>query len=186
MTKTEILDNLISEGEQLTQTISFVPSSPGIIRTFSVYTTSKKEKYQNWQSACQRFIKTYFPSDLEDIKDATKKLSPSNHQKIMGILRAIKLLPEEPEPTIKENRSTNITINNTQKVVVNLFTEAIKDEITGKDYKALKEILKNYEREPEKTKSKLFDKLKGLGSDVLTNIVANIMTNPNVYGGIFG
>ena len=104
----------------------------------------------------------------------------------MGILRAIKLLPEEPEPTIKENRSTNITINNTQKVVVNLFTEAIKDEITGKDYKALKEILKNYEREPEKTKSKLFDKLKGLGSDVLTNIVANIMTNPNVYGGIFG
>lgn len=184
MDKLEILDSLINDGEKLTKTISFVPARPGVIRTFSVYTTSEIEKYQDWQSATQRFIKTYFPSDYDDMKETTKNLSPKNHQKTMGILRAIKLLPEEPKESLKDKQpSTNITINNTQKVVLNLFTESIKDEITGNDYKALKEILKNYEREPEKTKLKLIEKLKSFGNDVLTNIIANIMTNPNIYSG---
>ncbi|GAO28330.1 hypothetical protein JCM15548_1413 [Geofilum rubicundum JCM 15548] len=86
---------------------------------------------------------------------------------------------------INNPTGTNIVINNTQKVVLNLFTEAIKDEISGKDYKELKEILKNYEKEPDKAKTKLIEKLKGFGSDILTNIVANIMTNPNFYSGLF-
>lgn len=184
MDKSEILDNLISDGERLTETIRFVPVGPGVIRTYSVYTTSEREKYQDWQSATQRFIKTYFPSDYDDMKDSTKQLNPDNHQKIMGILRAIRLLPEEPKESITDKQpSTSITIYNTQKVVLNILSESIKDEITGNDYKALKEILKNYERDPEQTKLKLTEKLKSFGNDVLTNIVANIMTNPSIYSG---
>ncbi|WP_062122167.1 hypothetical protein [Geofilum rubicundum] len=186
MDKTELLNNLISEGERLTSTIQFVPSPPNIIRMYSVYHTTEGEKYQDWLSTTQRFIKTYFPSDLPEVKGATQKLSPDNHQTIIGILRAIKLLPDEPKMSeINNPTGTNIVINNTQKVVLNLFTEAIKDEISGKDYKELKEILKNYEKEPDKAKTKLIEKLKGFGSDILTNIVANIMTNPNFYSGLF-
>lgn len=185
MDKYELLDNLIEQGENLTQTISYVPPRTGVIRTFSVYRTNEKEKYQMWQSSAQRFIKTYFPSDLEDFKANIKNLSPENHQKIMGVLRAIKLMPEEPKKVSAQNSGgTNITINNTQQLVLNLFTEAIRDEITGKEYKELKEILKNYEREPEKTSSKIKERLKKLGGDVLTNIITNILTNPNVYGGL--
>jgi len=185
MDKSKLLDDLISQGEKLTNTISYVPPRSGVLRTFSVYRTSEKEEYQNWQSSAQRFIKTYFPSDLEDFKASTKKLSPDNHQKMMGILRAIKLMPEEPVKTDgKSSGNTNITINNTQQIVLNLFTEAVKDEITGKEYKELKEILKNYEREPEKTTTKIKDRLKKMGGDVLTNIITNILTNPNIYGGL--
>lgn len=186
MSKTEILEKLIMEGEELTNTIYYVESPPNVIRFNSVYRSKEKENYQNWQSAVQRFIKTYFPSDLEEIKNATKAISPTNHQKIMGTIRAIKLLPEEPKKTDKNNTAgTNITINNTQQIVLNLFVDAIKDEITGKEYKNLKDILKNYEREPEKTEIKLKGKLKNLGGDVLSNIIANILTNPNIYGGLF-
>ncbi len=185
MDKTKLLDDLISQGEKLTNTISYVQPGSGVIRTFSVYRTSEKAEYQNWQSSSQRFVKTYFPSDLEDFKESTKKLTPDNHQKMMGILRAIKLMPEEPEKTDGKNSgNTNITINNTQQIVLNLFTEAVKDEITGKEYKELKGILKNYEREPEKTTSKIKEKLKKMGGDVLTNIITNILTNPNIYGGL--
>ena len=185
MNTEKLLDDLIQQGEKLTNTISYVPSGNGVIRTFSVYRTSEKAEYENWQSSVQRFIKTYFPSDLEDFKPNTKNLNPDNHQKMMGILRAIKLMPAEPKK-IEEQKAgnTNITINNTQQLVLNIFTEAIKDEITGKEYKELKEILKNYEREPEKTSSKVKDKLKKIGGDVLTNIVTNILTNPNIYGGL--
>ncbi len=186
MEKTEILDDLISQGEKLTQTISYVPPRSGSFRTFKVFNTTSKEEYQNWESASQRFIKTYFPSDLEDFKVVTEKLSPENHQKMMGILRAIKLMPEEP----KNNKSagsgnTSITINNTQQVVLNVFVEAIKDEITGKDYKILKDIIKDYEKEPEKTTSKIKEKLKSLGGDVLSSVISNILTNPNIYTGLF-
>ena len=186
----EILENLIAEGETLTQTISYVPAGHNVIRTYSVYTTADQEKYQNWQSSILRFVKTYHSSDLEEVKEVLKKLSPENHRKIMGILKAIKLLPNEPEkPNETKGSTNNININNTQSVsqqlTLNIFLDSIKDEITGNDFKALKEIMKAYEKEPEETKSKVIEKIKGFGGDVLSNIVANILTNPTIYSGLF-
>ena len=64
---------------------------------------------------------------------------------------------------------------------MNVFIEAIKDEITGKELKELKEIMKNYEKNPEETKSTLLEKIKGFSKDVLSNIMANIITNPDFY-----
>lgn len=186
----EILENLIAEGETLTQTISYVPAGQNVIRAFSVYTTSDQEKYQNWQSSVLRFVKTFHSSDLEEVKEVSKKLSQENHRKIMGILKAIKLLPNEPEKSNETKGSTNnINITNTQSVsqqlTLNIFIDSIKDEITGKDFKALKEIMKDYEKEPEETKSTVIEKIKGFGEDVLSNIVANILTNPTIYSGLF-
>lgn len=187
----EILDEFITEGERLTPTITYVPAGPNVIRTYSVYKTSERENYQNWQSSAQRFIKTYHPSDLEEIKEAVKKLSPDNHRKILSILRAIKLLPIEPEKNVnnKNGWTNNIHIannqNNTQQLTLTLFLDAINDELTGKDFKAIKEIMQDYEAEPEKTKTILIEKIKGFGGDVLSNIVANILTNPTIYNGLF-
>jgi hypothetical protein len=186
----EIIENLITDGDSLTQTISYVPPGHGMIRTFSVYTASNLEKYENWQSSVLRFVKTYHPSDLEEVKEVSKKLSPENHRKILGILKAIKLLPNEPVKS-NENKSptNNISITNNQTVsqelTVNIFLDAIKDEITGKDFKALKEIMQDYDTKPEETKTKVMEKIKGFGGDVLSNIVANILTNPTIYGGLF-
>ena len=141
MSNTEFLDSLISEGERLTSTVKYVPAPDGVIRLYSVYRSSENENYQDWLAKTQRFIKTSFPSDLSELKALLIDISPQNHQKILGILRAIKSLPEEPIKTEKHNKeSTNITINNTQTIVLNLFKEAIKDEISGKDYKELKKF----------------------------------------------
>jgi hypothetical protein len=187
----QILHNLIEEGEMLYPTISYVPSRPNVIRAHALYATSEKEKYQIWLSSVQRFIKTNHPSDLEEIQIINKKFNPDSHLKILGILKAVRLLPNEPEKISNNmNGSSNqINITNNQNVsqqmTINLFMEAIKDEITGRDLKALKEILKDYEKEPEKTKVKLLEKIKGFGGDVLSNIVANILTNPAIYSGLF-
>ena len=186
---TEILDNLITEGETLTQTISYVPAGHNVIRTYSVYATSAPEKYQDWHSSVLRFVKTNHSSDLEEVKEVSKRFSPESHRKILGILRAIKLLPNEPEKSIDRESNTNISITNNQSVsqqlTLNIFLDAVKDELSGKDFKALKEIMKDYEKEPDETKNKLIEKIKGFGGDVLSNIVANILTNPTIYSGIF-
>ncbi len=47
----------------------------------------------------------------------------------------------------------------------------------GKQLKELKAIAQE-EPNPEKAKTKVFDKIKSWGGDVLANVVANIVTNP--------
>jgi len=192
MEKLELLEKLILEGDKLALTISYVPSRDGVIRLFDVYRTNSSTEYQDWQSSVERFVKTYFSSELADIKEATKKLTPANHTKVVGILKAIKQLPDEPEKVEKSRKETSITINNsqnntqnnTQEIVFNIFIEAIQDELTGKEMRELKEILSEFDKEPEATKSRLIDKLKSFGGNVLSGIVANIITNPNIYSNL--
>jgi hypothetical protein len=89
-----------------------------------------------------------------------------------------------PVPKVKESNGINISLNQTQNQTVNLnlILESIKEELTGKQTKELDEILK-CEEEPEAKKIKVLGKLKSFGSDVLSNIIANIITNPAIYGG---
>lgn len=89
---------------------------------------------------------------------------------------------------MKDSSSINITNNLTQsqqqeqsqQLVVEIFMEAIKDELTGKQQKEIKAILEE-EMDIVKAKPKLIDKLKGFGENVLSNIVANIITNPKAW-----
>lgn len=126
-----------------------------------------------------------FPSSIGRLSPYENKISPENHLEILGILEGIKNFPEEPKNEIKEKDSDKITINNnqnnTQQIILNIFIDAIRDEIAGKELKELKKIMKNYEKNPEETKSTLLEKIKGFGKDVLSNIMANIITNPDFY-----
>lgn len=78
---------------------------------------------------------------------------------------AIPILPIiERKPNI--DKSVNVNVNQSQsqsqtqeqKQVVEIFLEAIKDEFMGKQFKELKEIAKQ-EPNPEKAKTKVFDKI---------------------------
>lgn len=72
-----------------------------------------------------------------------------------------------------QNQTTNVNIS------LELFIDAIKDELKGGQVKELKAILDSDE-EPEKKKRNFFDKLKSFGTDVASNILANVLTNPQV------
>ncbi|MDR0801472.1 hypothetical protein [Fluviicola sp.] len=192
MNKLDLLEKLILEGDKLASTITYVPSPSGVIRLCNVYRTNSPVEYQDWQSSVERLVKTYFPSDLAKVEEASKKLTPDNHRKIEGILKAIKQLPSEPEKTLNSQKGANITINNsqqntqnnTQEIIFNIFFEALQNELTGKEMKELKEILSEFDKEPEKTKSRLLDKLKNFGGDVLASIVANMITNSSIYSSL--
>ncbi len=47
--------------------------------------------------------------------------------------------------------------------------------------KDIKEILES-KADSETKKKSIFDKIKSFGSDVAASIVANIVTNPNIFG----
>ena len=192
MGKLELLEKLILDGDKLASTISYVSPPSGVMRFYDVYRTNSPDEYQDWQSSVERFIKNYFPSESEEVKEVSKKLTPANHRKTLGILKAVRLFPDEPDKVGSSQKATNITINNsqnntqnnTQEIIFNIFIGAIQDDLTGKEMRELKEILSEFDKEPEKTKLRLLDKLKNFGGDVLSNILANIITNPNIYTGL--
>jgi len=188
MTKEELIskiEELILKGQELKNSIYLF----GQDAFFNYYKSSKEEEYKKWIQSIKRLIDTMFPSSKERLKPYADKITPENHMEILGLLEGIKIFPYEPENEIKGKSSDRITINNnqnniqnnTQQVIFNIFIDAIRDEITGKELKELKEIMKNYEKNPEETKSTLLEKIKGFGKDVLSNIMANIITNPDFY-----
>lgn len=76
--------------------------------------------------------------------------------------------------TSSQSQLTNISID--LKIILNV----LKDELRGSEIEQLKDILESKE-DPKEKKKKFVDKIKSFGSDVASNILANLLTNPQVY-----
>ena len=124
---------------------------------------------------------------------------------MLAILEAFSSLPSIiPDARITEikekegtgrnaiNVTTNINNSNQQSqtqtqeqtLAVELFIEAIKDDLTGRQIKELKQVVNNADGDLQKARPGIIDKLKSFGSDVASNIVANLLTNPMIWGGL--
>lgn len=114
---------------------------------------------------------------------------PSDLDKLIGILKACTFISkiENEQESNDNNISPIININNTQNqtqsqmIAVNIFVDAIRDELTGNQIKEIQAIFEQVDN-PIDSKKKIIEKLKSFGENVLTNIIANIITNPSVWG----
>ena len=186
------LEILISELKEMIPTLqysdSFVP----------YYEYNDMGKYEKWLAAAKRFLSIHFPNDkyvLEFEETSKKNLWPDQQQRLLAILEAFANLPTiVPQKNNKTGRGVNFTanINNTnnqsqsqeQSLSINLFLEAIKDDLTGRQVKELKEIIAESGNDKEKARDSIIAKLKSFGSDVASNIVANIITNPLIWSSL--
>ena len=91
-------------------------------------------------------------------------------------------LPKIEDKKVSDGINISLSQHQNQTMNVNIILEAINDELTGKQRKELEDILKQSATAEDKKKS-ILEKLKSFGGDVATNIVANILTNPAIYGG---
>lgn len=113
-------------------------------------------------------LKDSFTTEIEEIiKDI----------KAVGLLEKKK---ESSEISIINNLTQSQQQEQSQQLVVEIFMEAIKDELTGNQQKEIKAILEE-EKDIDKAKPKLIDKLKSFGENVLSNIVANVIANPKAW-----
>ncbi|PKP51941.1 MAG: hypothetical protein CVT92_11165 [Bacteroidetes bacterium HGW-Bacteroidetes-1] len=86
-----------------------------------------------------------------------------------------------PETTKKNGSGIEINLTQNQTVNVNLILSAIKDELTKSQWVEIEKLLKVEEVKSTKHK-KIIEKISGFGTDVASNILANILTNPNLWG----
>lgn len=195
--ETVTLENIITEGHEIRKMIQYIP--PTGFRTFKVYSISDRPRYEKWKNLVIRFLTASYSGDrcVKDFEEKTesfsKNFNPNIFDDILGLLescRAIPILPSiQKAPTSKIDKSVHVNVTQTQSqsqeqsFAIDIFLEAIKDEIKGKQLKELKAIAQE-EPNPEKAKTKVFDKIKSWGGDVLANVVANIVTNPNIWNGL--
>lgn len=199
------LESLIQEHKERIDLLKYQPDPPGCWG-FSYYYYEASEAYQKWLAKTKRFIAINYPSDkyvneFEVVSNGNK--SPEQQKKLLAILEAFAVLPT----VIPDNRITQVaekkgdgkdsinvvtTINNSnsqsqdqrQSLAVELFIEAIKDDLTGRQIKELKAVVADVNNDLQKARPGIITKLKEFGSDVVSNIVANILTNPAIWSGL--
>lgn len=190
------IQKLIDEGEEISKTLvkKEIPQSGlyGDLYYKTIYTTPDEVKYQTWINSVRRVTLNNYSQESQEYKNINGiGLNPKNMAYMVGLLCSIKNIPlstsQTKEPSINLSlNSTNINHNNNtqnQNLTIEVFIDIIKDELTGVQLKELNAILKNHKDEPETAKSKVVEKLKSFGSDLISNILANIITTPSVWSG---
>lgn len=167
---------------------------------FEYYKLADNAQYEDWHNLAHRFLMANYPGDpfAQKFEDTCKKFMhdgcyPTDMDKLIAILKSCIAIPQLPRQNNNANphidKSVHVNVNQNQSQTqeqsqaVNIFLEAIKDEITGKQLKELKSIAQE-EPNPEKAKSKILDKIKSWGESIAASIVANIITNPNIWSGL--
>lgn len=183
------LEQLIEEGKDIRKNISYINVPSGAIRMYAAYSLADNSKYEIWKNKAIRFLSINFPEDrcINDFEgsanDFTKKHhSPAVFDRMLAILQACLEMPQVisvAKDSQVIDKSVNVHVNQTQfqqqSQSLDLFMDIIKDELTGKQYKEIKEIVET-ESNPSQAKMKLVDKIKSFGVDVTSNIISNIIT----------
>lgn len=167
------------------------------------YEYQDMDSYYSWREKAKRLIEINYPGDkhIEEFERISNQdIGPDQQKKLLAILETFAALPIVipcTKSSIKQdhkqspiNVTTNInnansqTQNQQQSFAAELFLEAIKDNLTGRQIKELKEVVTEADNDLEKARPGIIEKLKSFGTDVVSNIVANILTNTAIWGGL--
>lgn len=86
-------------------------------------------------------------------------------------------------PEKRTNTDTGLKINMIQNQTVNVsfIMSALQDELTSSQLDEIKKIIEVSEPKSIKLK-KVVEKIGSFGKDIASNILANILINPNIWG----
>ena len=191
------IEALIAEGNEILEGIKYVPSSPNVFRTFSVYHLADESVYERWKNIVIRFLSTNYPDDISssDFRKVAEEFekkyySPTSMKKMLGILEAFKAIPTPITSVLEKTNTPSIVINNSnsqsqeQSQNIDILIKSIEDAFTISQLKELRQIVNEENGNLEKSKPKLTEKIKSFGSNLASNIVANILTNPVIWSSI--
>lgn len=197
------LSSLILEHRERIKILKFKPNPKGCLG-FAYYYYEDAVAYQKWLAMTKRFLALSYPNDKDVIEFeqiSKTDLSPTQQKKLLAILEALSVFPTViPNKQVRPHNGDNdvhkeainitTTINNSQSqtqeqsLAVQLFVEAIKDELTGRQVKELKSLVEEAGGDIQKARSGILTKIKEFGIDVASNVLANIITNPSIWTGL--
>ncbi len=163
-----------------------------------------KDSFNIWQKSTSSTLQNIYPNN-EDIKikfegisaiyrtfksidDVTYKAKKEANLYLQSLISDIHHfgLPHLANVSKEDRVSVIVSQENNQKqstsisINIDFIIDVLKGELRASEIEEVKEILESKD-EPKEIKKKFIDKIKSFGSDVASNILANILTNPQVY-----
>lgn len=194
MEETITLEALIQELE------TRIPRLKYVIDRTGYYSYADMDKYHTWLATTKRYIGVHYPHDKDVVefeRISNEQLSPNQQNRLLGILKALAKIPSVISDNSQDNKGNGAiqvtaNINNSncqtqsqqQLLAVELFLEAIKDDLTGRQIKELKTVVAEAGNDLQKARPGIIEKLKSFGTDVASNIVANLLMNPAIWAGL--
>ena len=176
----EAFDELRDESQKITNHSTLTDwknKAINVVRRVYGIDSSQEQQIRNMK---------YYPGFSKGDPDNIPSLKKQCSSLFEGLSKEIQRfdVPEKLKETENQNFHFNILQTQSQKTKVdlNFIIESIQEELKGSELREIQEIIDDANIEPEKKKNKIVETLKKFGSDVATNIVANIFTNPNIYG----
>ena len=119
---------------------------------------------------------------------STKEIAEDLRSVIESAIEEVKAIGLPQAATKNASRAINInnTLSQSQSqnqeitLAVNILLDAIKDDLTGKQRKELLAVAEEAAT-PEEAHKGIMEKLKSFGENVSASIVANMLTNPQVW-----
>lgn len=194
---TEIKKQLKELINEQRERIPKLKKDDGAWNTYS-YDNVENIAYTQWLENTKRFLNIHFQNDkfIEEFEDLAKgpyALWPKRQQKLLAILEAFLKHPTVIEkaksnnPTSAINISNNITNTNTQsqhqlqQQTIDILIQALEEELSVSQLKEIKQLVREENGDLEKAKPKVIEKLKSFGEGLISNILANIITNPSIW-----
>ena len=191
------LQDLITQANEIKRGISVI-NDDSVLSYYTNYEFQDSSQYETWKYMAIRHLHSNFKGD-KSVSDFEAKIvifenngnAPAKFDALIGILKSCEIYGRiEPEETKVSAPLVSISNNNNNlsqsqeqitNITIEIFIEAIKDEIKGKELKALRSIVEENKGDIEKAKPAILDKIKSFGEATMTNIIANIITNPSIW-----
>lgn len=180
------IDELIQQGVVLKNSLQEVRSQWG-----TYYKHLSQDAFESWLMLTKRYINTQYHGDksVEEFEKLAAEVNPTPKQlaKMIGILEAMKQIPQIARTFEPTKQMPLVSITNTQSqtqtqnVFIEIFMEALHEELSMKQIRDLKAIAEDEHKSVEEKKASILDRIKEFGMDTLSNIVANVLTNPTVW-----
>ena len=155
------------------------------------YYIENGQKFYNWVERAKRFIQTNFPNDiaLDRFIELSSKKDMDNVTicNLVAVLVSLKDIycncPKVSEKITAQNYIA-ITQSQEQSQRVNIFLDILKESLSNEQYNELKDIVRKSDN-IDVAKPRIVDKLKSFGESIMSNIIANLITNPSIWNNLY-
>ena len=160
------------------------------------YFDQSEFEYTSWKFCTIRAIESKFPGDtnVETLKELFKiferdNRTPEAFSQILGLIESYQAIPEIIPITHKTD-APHYQINNIQTQsqqqtqILDICVNALQNSLSEEQLNELKAIVQSDQDNKSKKKS-IMERLKLFGHDVAPSILANIITNPGIWGALF-
>lgn len=115
------IKDIIEEGRLIKKGLRFVPSSPYVMRMYSVYAPSDVDKYYCWKECAIRFLHLYYPIDQERFVKYSEEFEknhfvPQYLSNMIGVLEACETFPSDQMKQEEEERMRDSEIESVVKL----------------------------------------------------------------------